>query len=136
MYVNGTWTEAEEAARLATINPATEQVLCYVPLASARDVARAVAAARTAFDSEVLRPLPALTRPSALFVCPSTVYLLACVHQPFVQEEGSWSTCTGADRAKYIRAIADLIEARRENMARLEVLFPTQLTVLSVMQSH
>ena len=48
-FIGGEWTEPHEPRELAVINPATEQPAGVISLGSARDVDRAVAAAREAF---------------------------------------------------------------------------------------
>ena len=50
LYIDGKWVPASSDEELATINPATEEVIGRVPQASTDDVDRAVAAARRAFD--------------------------------------------------------------------------------------
>ncbi len=53
-YIDGEWTAPLEANDHAVIDPATEEVAGLVSLGSARDVDRAVAAARRAFDGGAL----------------------------------------------------------------------------------
>jgi aldehyde dehydrogenase (NAD+) len=50
-YINGEWVVSEGGSLHDIINPATEQAIGQVSFGSARDVDRAVAAARVAFDS-------------------------------------------------------------------------------------
>jgi aldehyde dehydrogenase (NAD+) len=50
-YVDGQWVEPTEPRELKVVNPATEQVAGVISLGNAKDVDRAVAAARRAFDS-------------------------------------------------------------------------------------
>jgi malonate-semialdehyde dehydrogenase (acetylating) / methylmalonate-semialdehyde dehydrogenase len=50
-YVGGSWVEADTDERLDVTNPATGEVMAQVPISSAKDVDRAVAAAREAFSS-------------------------------------------------------------------------------------
>jgi acyl-CoA reductase-like NAD-dependent aldehyde dehydrogenase len=50
LYISNEWVAAESGATFAVDNPATEEVLAHVARASKADVARAVAAARQAFD--------------------------------------------------------------------------------------
>jgi len=50
-YIDGAWVEPLSPARRAVIDPATEQTIATVALASEADVARAVAAARAAFPA-------------------------------------------------------------------------------------
>ena len=50
MLIGADWTGAADGALMDLRNPATGEVLCQVPSASAADVDRAVRAARQAFD--------------------------------------------------------------------------------------
>ena len=50
-YVDGAWVEPLDPTPFAVENPATEERIATVPLGAARDVDRAVAAARRAFGS-------------------------------------------------------------------------------------
>src|SRR5688572_5029171 len=49
LVIGGQLTASSSGERLVTLNPATEEPLAEVPAADERDVARAVAAAKTAF---------------------------------------------------------------------------------------
>jgi acyl-CoA reductase-like NAD-dependent aldehyde dehydrogenase len=53
LLIAGVWAPARAGGTLATVNPATEQVLCEVAMADADDVDLAVRAARGAFDAGV-----------------------------------------------------------------------------------
>ncbi|MFZ2240813.1 MAG: aldehyde dehydrogenase [Gordonia amarae] len=50
LYIGGSWMSPASADRLPVISPSTEEIIGEVPLGSADDVDRAVAAARSAFD--------------------------------------------------------------------------------------
>ncbi|MGB9405726.1 MAG: aldehyde dehydrogenase family protein, partial [Candidatus Acidiferrales bacterium] len=50
-YINGEWTESESGSVFPVIDPSTEETIAEVPNANEKDVNRAVAAARAAFDS-------------------------------------------------------------------------------------
>jgi aldehyde dehydrogenase (NAD+) len=50
-YIDGTWVDPLEPKELKVINPATEEVAGVISMGSAKDVDRAVLAARRAFDS-------------------------------------------------------------------------------------
>lgn len=50
-YINGEWVEAAEAKELEVVNPATEEPVGKISLGSSADVDKAVAAARTAFET-------------------------------------------------------------------------------------
>jgi aldehyde dehydrogenase (NAD+) len=50
-YIDGAWVDPVEAKELKVINPATEEVSGVISMGSAKDVDRAVMAARRAFDS-------------------------------------------------------------------------------------
>ncbi|XUY25649.1 aldehyde dehydrogenase family protein [Agrobacterium sp. rho-8.1] len=86
LYIDGKWVKPVEGGSSAVINPATEEVIQSISMATAEDVDIAVKAARRAFD------------------------------------RGGWPKLTGAQRAKYLYAIADGIRARQAEIARLEVL--------------
>jgi aldehyde dehydrogenase (NAD+) len=50
-YIDGAWVDPVEPKELKVINPATEEVAGVISMGSAKDVDRAVMAARRAFDS-------------------------------------------------------------------------------------
>jgi len=50
LFIGGRWVEPEGGAAMPVINPATEEIIGSAPIASAKDTASAVAAARQAFD--------------------------------------------------------------------------------------
>ena len=50
-YIDGAWVDPMEPKQFTVINPATEQSAGVISMGSAKDVDRAVAAARRAFDS-------------------------------------------------------------------------------------
>ncbi|MUH46175.1 MAG: aldehyde dehydrogenase family protein, partial [Actinobacteria bacterium] len=64
--INGTFTEATSGTALATINPATEEVLAEISVAGQADVDAAVAAARRAHD-RVWGPMSGRDRSKYLF---------------------------------------------------------------------
>ncbi len=66
LFVGGEFVDPAEGGSLETLNPATEEVLSKVALATAPDVDRAVAAARAAFD-RVWGPMPGAERAKYLF---------------------------------------------------------------------
>ena len=57
LYIGGEWGPAAAGRRFAVENPATEEVLAEVAEAGPEDVDRAVAAARTCFESDAWRGL-------------------------------------------------------------------------------
>ena len=57
-YINGQWQKPNSDSTFATINPATEQLICDVPAGNAQDIDSAVCAARKAFDTG---PWPKMT---------------------------------------------------------------------------
>jgi aldehyde dehydrogenase (NAD+) len=65
LFIDGEWTAGTGGA-LKSVNPATEEVLAEVSLASAADVDRAVAAARRAYDT-VWSRMPGSERAKYLF---------------------------------------------------------------------
>ena len=50
-YIDGKWVDADQPREFRVINPATEEVAGVISLGNAKDVDRAVGAARRAFDS-------------------------------------------------------------------------------------
>jgi len=50
IYIGGEWTSSSGAESIPVINPATEEVIAYVPSGSVDDADRAVEAARRAFE--------------------------------------------------------------------------------------
>src|SRR5580693_8325050 len=50
LFIGDRWVEPEGGATMPVINPATEEVIGSAPVASTKDTATAVAAARQAFD--------------------------------------------------------------------------------------
>jgi acyl-CoA reductase-like NAD-dependent aldehyde dehydrogenase len=53
LYIDGTFTDAETGETRPTINPATEEPIAMVPVATRADTRRAIEAARKSFDSRV-----------------------------------------------------------------------------------
>ena len=66
LFVNGEFGPAQGGKTFATVNPATEETLSKVALASGKDVDRAVAAARTAYE-QVWGPMPGAERAKYLY---------------------------------------------------------------------
>lgn len=56
-YIGGCWEEPDGKGTIEVVNPASEQVMGSVPEGSAQDAARAVAAARAAFEGWSQTPL-------------------------------------------------------------------------------
>ncbi len=83
MFINGEWV-AGSGEMMEVVNPATEEVVHRVPLATRADVDAAVRAAREAFD------------------------------------DGRWSRLGCGERSAYLFKLADLLEARTEEIARIE----------------
>jgi acyl-CoA reductase-like NAD-dependent aldehyde dehydrogenase len=50
LFINGTWIESDNEQKISVVNPATEEVFATAPMASACDAAKAIDAARKAFD--------------------------------------------------------------------------------------
>lgn len=67
MFIGGEWVEALSGARLETHNPASGAVLGTIPAGAAADVDRAVAAARTAFESAAWRDMTGAKRARLLW---------------------------------------------------------------------
>jgi betaine-aldehyde dehydrogenase len=51
LYIGGRWVDPDSGKLFDVINPATEEVFDHVPAGNASDIAKAVAAARLAFDT-------------------------------------------------------------------------------------
>jgi aldehyde dehydrogenase (NAD+) len=66
LFIDGEFAPARKGRTFATINPATEEPLSEVALASGADVDRAVAAARNAFE-QVWGPMPGSERAKYLY---------------------------------------------------------------------
>jgi len=66
LFINGEWTDPVDGDVLKTINPATEEVLAEVSTAGPRDVDRAVAVARRAYDDS-WGAMPAAERAKYVF---------------------------------------------------------------------
>jgi aldehyde dehydrogenase (NAD+) len=66
LFIDATFVDPVDGGSLKTVNPATEEVLAEVAVAGAGDVARAVAAARTAYET-VWGPMPGAERAKYLF---------------------------------------------------------------------
>ena len=67
LYINGEFVAPEATATLDVIDPSTTEVIARVPDAGAADVARAVRAARTAFDEGPWKDTTAQDRGRVLF---------------------------------------------------------------------
>jgi betaine-aldehyde dehydrogenase len=67
MYVNGEWVEAASGKVLPVVDPSTEEIIAEVPDAGAKDVDRAVAAAKAAFESGAWPQTTAQERGRILF---------------------------------------------------------------------
>ncbi len=83
MFIGGRWTAAE-GTMMDIVNPATEEVIHRVPLASTENVNAAVQAAREAFD------------------------------------DGRWSGLGTGERSNYLLKLADILESKVEELARIE----------------
>jgi len=107
LYVGGQWVVPCLGRSLATYNPATEQEICCVPLATAEDVELAVRSARAAFLG---------TAAASAFTARS---------DNAGQDSGAplgWGALLGKERARYLRAMAQLVEDRKEELAVIETL--------------
>ncbi len=67
MYVNGEWVDAASGKVLPVVDPSTEEIIAEVPDAGAKDVDRAVAAAKAAFESGAWPQTTAQERGRILF---------------------------------------------------------------------
>ncbi len=86
MLIGADWVAALSGNTIESINPATGELLATIPAGDARDIDRAVAAARVAFNS------------------------------------GVWRGMSGAQRARILWKMADLMEANLDELAELETL--------------
>jgi aldehyde dehydrogenase (NAD+) len=66
LFIGGEFVESEDGSPFKTVNPATEEVLAEVTAAGARDVDRAVRAAREAYE-KVWGPMPGHDRAKYLY---------------------------------------------------------------------
>ena len=66
LYIDGSWTAGTEGEQADVLNPYDQSVVAKVDYATAVDVDRAVAAARTAFDQGLWRRTPARERGALL----------------------------------------------------------------------
>jgi acyl-CoA reductase-like NAD-dependent aldehyde dehydrogenase len=66
LYIGGSWVDSDGDEVVDVINPATESVIGQVPQATPSDVARAVQAARTAFDDGPWATMPIRERSAIL----------------------------------------------------------------------
>jgi acyl-CoA reductase-like NAD-dependent aldehyde dehydrogenase len=67
LFIDGAWVTSESGRTEPVINPATEETIGIAPVASRSDVAKAITAARTAFD-EGPWPLMSVQERSAIMV--------------------------------------------------------------------
>src|SRR5260370_23420733 len=67
MFINGEWVASKSAKTFPVYDPSTEEVIAHVPDASADDVNRAVAAAKTAFEEGPWSTTTAQERDRVLF---------------------------------------------------------------------
>ena len=51
LYIDGKWVDTTRKGSIDVINPATEEIIGKVPVGSSEDVDKAVAAARSAFET-------------------------------------------------------------------------------------
>jgi acyl-CoA reductase-like NAD-dependent aldehyde dehydrogenase len=86
LYIGGEWQDAASGDTFETINPSTAERLTDVAAADRDDVDRAVAAARSTFES------------------------------------GAWSGMDGRARGRVLYKIADGLEARADELARMEAM--------------
>lgn len=67
LLIDGRWTEPDSGERIDVVNPADGGVIASIPAGGARDIDRAVAAARRAFESGLWPSLPAGERARLLW---------------------------------------------------------------------
>lgn len=61
-YIGGNWVESSATEKLELINPATEELIAYVPLSPKSDVDKAAKAAREAYKTWSKTPVPRRAR--------------------------------------------------------------------------
>jgi len=61
-FIGGRWVESESDQTLTVVNPATEEALAEVPLSTAKDLERAIQAAREAYPAWRATPVPRRAR--------------------------------------------------------------------------
>nr|WP_309252409.1 CoA-acylating methylmalonate-semialdehyde dehydrogenase [Paenibacillus spongiae] len=61
-WIDGSWVDAATERTEPVVNPATEEILAYVPLSTSEDVDRAVQAAKQAFGTWSRTPVPRRAR--------------------------------------------------------------------------
>ena len=91
LFIDGEWVDATSGSEIQVIAPATEQAYLRVAEAGVGDIARAVGAARAAFDG------------------------------------GPWPRLTHGERAAYLRAMADELARRADDVASI---WPNEMGVL------
>ena len=96
-FIGGEWVTPGSDGQIDVIDSATEEVFFSVAEASADDMARAVDAARTAFDS------------------------------------GPWARLSHAERADWLRRLADGIQARNDDLGQI---WPRESGVLASMAQY
>jgi betaine-aldehyde dehydrogenase len=67
MFINGEWTASDSGKTFPVYDPSTEQIIAEVPDANAKDIDRAVAAAKEAFENGVWGSSTAQERGRVLF---------------------------------------------------------------------
>src|SRR5450755_1305079 len=67
MFINGEWVASDSGKTFPVYDPSTEQVIAEVPDANAKDVDRAVAAAKDAFENGPWATITAQDRGRVLF---------------------------------------------------------------------
>ncbi|HEX5616097.1 MAG TPA: aldehyde dehydrogenase family protein [Acidimicrobiia bacterium] len=84
LFIDGQWVDAEGGETFPSVAPSTGEQIADVAKASRADAAKAIAAARRAFD------------------------------------EGPWPRMTGAERAGYLRRVAEIIGERTQEISEIE----------------
>lgn len=100
LFIGGKWTPPVKGKKLPLINPATEEIITHVASATEEDVSKAVAAAKKAFEA--------------------TGYF--SFEENFSFRSNAWSTLSGTQRAKYLKAISEGVTKRKEHLAKLETI--------------
>lgn len=128
--INGTWLKGRDAGHIATVDPATEEVLNTIQAASAADTEDAIAAASAGF--KLWRARPAWTRADILHKCADVMMarteeaarqITLEAGKPLAQSRREWQLSIDQFRwyAEEARRIAGSIIESRTPGGRLEV---------------
>lgn len=114
VFIGGRWEEPSGSARIDVVSPITEEIIATVPDASERDMDRAVAAARQAFDTGPWPRLPLEDRLAALERLATEVEArLPEIVQTFTAEVGAPTAVSEPFNANTVLILRRTIELAR-----------------------